>query len=424
MLRTAIITLAALCLLPAGEGGFAAFDRRAAGGGERLTVVFFGCSLTWGANASDHANTSYRAHIRDRLEERYPKAPFRYYDASIGGTDSILGVHRLERDVLSRKPDLVFVDFTANDGLDNGDGEKSAAYEAILRRLAQAGIPTVQVAFPFKWNLNPADLPKFVRLRSNQALATAYATGWGDAVTPLATQAAAGTIKADEIWAIDPIHPCDPGYKLFADAAWAGFTGAIETRLVPVVPEKMVNAATFMATNRVHLARLAGLPAGWRPARPSHEAANYDWLMTRWLDDLVVAQNRRPVLDAQGRPVKGEDGKPRSEPVAVERLRLTVEAGSILLFGETGGDSGMFRVWIDGQAVTGRWGQAKGSDLFNANRFGGAKGHLTLEVARGLDPAVPHLVEIEPVLAADRMQELRLESICVAGGKAAVALAP
>jgi lysophospholipase L1-like esterase len=411
------------CLLPAGEGGFAGFDRRATAGGERLTVVFFGCSLTWGANASDHPNTSYRAHIRDRLEERYPKAPFRYHDAAIGGTDSILGVYRLERDVLSRKPDLVFVDFTANDGIDNGDAEKSASYEAILRRLAMAGIPTVQVAFPFKSNLNPADLPKFVRLRSNQALAAIYATGWGDAVTAIGALAAAGTINPNDIWAIDAIHPCDPGYKLFADAAWAGFIAALDAKLVPIVPEQMVNAATFMTSNRVHLAKMERLPAGWRPARPNHEASNYDWLMSRWLDDLVIAQNHRPVLDDKGKPVKGEDGKAKSEPVTVDRLRLTVEASNITLFGETNGDSAMFRVWIDGVAVKGRYGQAKDSDLFNANRFGGAKGHLSLEVARGLDPAVAHLVEIEPVFTAGKAQELRFESICVAGGKATAVLA-
>ena len=42
------------------------------------------------------------------LEQRYPKAHFRFVDASVGGTGAMLGVFRLERDVLSRQPDLVF----------------------------------------------------------------------------------------------------------------------------------------------------------------------------------------------------------------------------------------------------------------------------------------------------------------------------
>ena len=49
---------------------------------------------------------------------------------------------------------------------------------------------------------------------------------------------------------------------------------------------------------------------------------------------------------------------------------------------------------------------------------------LLWEVARGLDPSVPHLLEIEPVFDDAKPQELKLESICVAGGKATVVSAP
>jgi hypothetical protein len=48
-------------------------------------------------------------------------------------------------------------------------------------------------------------------------------------------------------------------------------------------------------------------------------------------------------------------------------------------------------------------------------------GFLFYEIARGLDPSVPHLVEIEPVFDDTKAQELKLESICVAGGQASVA---
>ena len=36
---------------------------------------------------------------------------------------------------------------------------------------------------------------------------------------------------------------------------------------------------------------------------------------------------------------------------------------------------------------------------------------LLWEVARGLDPSVPHLLEIEPVFDSAKAQELKLESI-------------
>ncbi|MFA6293503.1 MAG: SGNH/GDSL hydrolase family protein, partial [Victivallales bacterium] len=101
---------------------FAEFDRKAKAG-ENLSVVFFGGSLTWGANASDPLKTSFRGLMGKYLTEKYPKAHFSFHDAAIGGTGSDLGLFRLERDVLSKKPDLVFLDFTVNDGYDQKDVE-------------------------------------------------------------------------------------------------------------------------------------------------------------------------------------------------------------------------------------------------------------------------------------------------------------
>src|SRR5436309_2048881 len=136
---------------------FADFDRRATRG-ERLNVVFFGASLTWGANATDPMLTSYRAVVARRLEAAYPAAHFRFHDAAIGGTGSQLGVFRLERDVLRHEPDLVFLDFSANDDIYSDNPESLASYEAILRRLiAEAKCPVVQVIFPFRWNVSKAD---------------------------------------------------------------------------------------------------------------------------------------------------------------------------------------------------------------------------------------------------------------------------
>src|ERR1051325_5927999 len=111
---------------------FKSFDERAKAG-EKLNVVFFGASLTWGANASDPQQTSYRALIGKRLEETYPQAHFKFWDAAIGGTNSQLGVFRFERDVLSHKPDLVFIDFSANDDINSADEETLSSYESLVR---------------------------------------------------------------------------------------------------------------------------------------------------------------------------------------------------------------------------------------------------------------------------------------------------
>ncbi len=409
---TALLVGSAALAAETKAGSFAQFDARAKAG-ERLNVVFFGASLTWGANASDPAETSYRAVMRDRFEQEYPAAHFRFQDAAIGGTGSQLGVFRLERDVLAHKPDLVFVDFTANDDINSADPERLASYESILRRLATAGIPVVQVAFPFKWDIDTAKLPKMKRLAAHRALAEAYGNGWGDAVTRICHEVDAGRLRREDLWVTDGVHPHDPGYREFAAAAWDGYQTAVKTKLAPQVPPQPLHGATYMVQRRVRLAELPALPEGWSKGRPNLTAVNHDWLMSRWLDDLVVARNRK--LD--------EKGKPGKESQPVQPLRLKVEATAILLFGECTADSGKFRVRLDGKPVTGVPGlQEKDSDLFDGNRWKNGNGFLLIEIARGLDPATPHLLEIEPVFDDAKAQELKLESLCVAGGKATVSV--
>ncbi|HUX00449.1 MAG TPA: peptidylprolyl isomerase [Phycisphaerae bacterium] len=87
------------------RGSFAEFDARAKAGA-RLNVVFFGASLTWGANASDPIETSYWAVMRDRFEQHYPAAHFRFRDAAIGGPGYVIADEfsprlRHERGVIS-----------------------------------------------------------------------------------------------------------------------------------------------------------------------------------------------------------------------------------------------------------------------------------------------------------------------------------
>lgn len=394
-------------------GGFSDFDRRAKAG-ERLNVVFFGASLTWGANASDQSETSYRALVRNRLAERYPAAHFRCRDAAIGGTGSQLGAFRLERDVLAHHPDLVFVDFTANDDIYKADPESLSSYESILRRLAAAGIPVVQVAFPFRWNIKSAELPTMLRRTAHHALAGAYGNGWGDAVGWICQEVDAQRMSLDEIWPTDGVHPDDPGYRAFATVAFTAFVKAVEDGLVPRVPAQPLHPATYLSLRRVLLTSLPRLPDGWHAGRPNLVALYHDFQMSRWLDSVAVAGNRVP--DARGKP--GKDAQ------VVAPLRLTVQAASIILLGEGTPASGRYRVRIDGVVLTGNQAQVKDTDLFDANRWKTGNGHYVVELARNLDPAVGHLLEIEPVFDPATAQELRLESICVAGGAATVVPVP
>jgi len=392
---------------------FAEFDRRARAG-ESLEVVFFGASLTWGANASDPVRTSYRAEIARRLEQEYPRARFRWHDAAIGGTGSQLGVFRMERDVLARDPDLVFLDFSANDGIRSEDPETLASYEAILRRLiAGARCPVVQVIFPFKWDVAANSTAGMTRWDAHLALAAAYGTAVGDAITLAIDRVGRDETTLETIWPVDGVHPCDEGYQLFADAAWEAFRGAVREERVCRAPAAMLHADTYMQVVRQPLFAHEPLPEGWHAGRPNLTSAFFDFLMSRWLDGEAIAT--RPTVET------GDD-----LPSQPGRLKARFRGRTVMLFGETTKASGTYRVWIDGAPVEhiSPWTKEK-TDLFDAGAFAeriGGNGHHGQVIATGLDGSVEHLLEIEPVLEPG--QELRLESLCIAGPGAAVALVP
>ena len=412
----AVVAVATAVPAAAASPSFTAFDARARAG-DRLTVVFYGASLTWGANATDQNYSSYRARVAARLTEKYPLARFTFHDAAIGGTGSQLGVFRLDRDVLARKPDLVFVDFTANDDINSDDPEMLASYESIIRRLVtEAQVPVVQVLFPFKWNIDRALLEKMKRRDTHTAISAAYGTGLGDAVLRVIEQVEQGGATVDTLWDTDGVHPGNAGYDLFAAAAWDGYLAAVAAKKTCAAPERMLHAPTYTKQARVRLSSLGDLPAGWRRGVPNLVSAYFDMLMSRWLDDEVIASNRREEKDSAG--------KKTLVPQQVAPLEVKFRGEMVLLFGEGTPKSGRYRAFIDGKLVERPVPHNKEPlrEFDAASIAAPSRGntHHVAVIASGLDPATDHTLRIEPVFDADKEQELRLESVCVAGGDARV----
>ena len=386
---------------------FADFDRRAKAG-ERLNVVFFGASLTWGANASDPQQTSYRADVARKFEAAYPRAHFRFFDGAIGGTGSQLGVFRLDRDVLRHHPDLVFLDFSANDDIYSDDPESLASYESLVRRvITDAHCPLVQVIFPFKWNIKLGEMEKMKRRDAHLAISRAYNTAVGDAVALANQRVERGETTLEKIWPIDGVHPGDNGYALFADAAWQGYRNGVTQKLVCATPGQMLYAPTYLTQKRVRISSLGPLPQGWSVGIPNRTSAWYDGLMSRWLDDESIASNRRAEI--------GADGKKTSVEQTVEPLKVKFRGTMVMLFGEETIKSGQYGATIDGKPVADAKDPNKAA-IFSASgvRFGGNRQHVQI-LASDLAPDVEHTLEITPQFPNDAEAELRLESICVAG---------
>ena len=94
-----------------------------------------------------------------------------------------------------------------------------------------------------------------------------------------------------------------------------------------------------------------------------------------------------------------------------------------MLFGEASKTSGKYRVYIDGELVrdTSPGAKTPPVEVFDPGDFAkkiGGHGHHVQMIATGLDTAKEHTLEIEPLIEVG--QELRFESICVAGDGAMV----
>ena len=365
------------------EASFASFDARAKAG-ERLTVILFGGSLTWSANATDPNVTGFRGLMAKGLSERYPAAHFTFVDAAIGGTGSNLGMFRLARDVLAKSPDLVFLDFSCNDGGENTSLPNTCCYEYLLREMIGRGICVQQMFFTFRDWTKPGAVPSRVHPRRDVywLLARAYGTPVGDVYeTDLWKRLNAGSVPLETVWPLDGGHPDDAGYRMFADAGLAGFDKGVRDGSVCRVPERPV-FGTVRDVRRVNPAEGA-LPPGWTRALTYRTSAWYDGLSSRWMGDVAAFS-----------------GTARSP------LTVTAAGNFFGLFGEGDNAALAFMVSADGQTVF----QGKAST---------GVGRLfiwrSVRLADWADGARrTHTFTVDPIPSADGKGELRIGSICTA----------
>ena len=94
--------------------------------GKNITIAYLGGSITY--------QKGWRDGTFQWFKQKYPNVEFTQINAGVAGTGSDLAAARLERSVLQYKPDLVFIEFQANDG--GGEDEVlTGRMEGIVRQL-------------------------------------------------------------------------------------------------------------------------------------------------------------------------------------------------------------------------------------------------------------------------------------------------
>jgi lysophospholipase L1-like esterase len=80
--------------------------------------------------------------VHVKLKELYPYAVLNITVTAIGGEDSASGSSRFKRDVLSLKPDLVFIDYALNDRRKPLD-QVERSWRSMIGQAKKAGVPVV-----------------------------------------------------------------------------------------------------------------------------------------------------------------------------------------------------------------------------------------------------------------------------------------
>ena len=120
------------------RGGIPNFLAKAKAG-KSLKIAYLGGSIT--------AQNGWRPKTLRWFQERFPEAKIEQIHAAIGGTGSDLGVFRLRKDVLVKKPDLLFVEFAVNDGGASPD-RIVKSMEGIVRQTWTED-PTLDICFVY-----------------------------------------------------------------------------------------------------------------------------------------------------------------------------------------------------------------------------------------------------------------------------------
>lgn len=112
--------------------------------GEKTTVAYIGGSITEGIGGTP--DTCYAKLSFDYIAENFGTGDnVEYVNAGVSGTPSILGNLRVQKDVLDYSPDIVFIEFAVNDGMDQIYKE---SYESLVRTiLKQDNEPAVILLF-------------------------------------------------------------------------------------------------------------------------------------------------------------------------------------------------------------------------------------------------------------------------------------
>lgn len=180
--------------------------------GEKITIGTIGGSITQGTAAST-TDERYANRALQWWAKTFPKAQLDFVNAGIGATDSYIGVHRVDADLLSKKPDVVIVEFSVND---TDAALNLQTYDSLVRKILQAeNHPAVILLFTTQEDGTSLQ-------DTHMQIGSAYnlpMISYKNAVLP---EIKAGKFTWKDI-SPDNIHPNSVGHGIIGELLWSYF---------------------------------------------------------------------------------------------------------------------------------------------------------------------------------------------------------
>lgn len=180
--------------------------------GEKITIGTIGGSITQGTAAST-TDERYANRALQWWAKTFPKAQLDFVNAGIGATDSYIGVHRADADLLSKKPDVVIVEFSVND---TDAALNLQTYDSLVRKILQAeNHPAVILLFTTQEDGTSLQ-------DTHMQIGSAYnlpMISYKNAVLP---EIEAGKFTWKDI-SPDNIHPNSVGHGIIGELLWSYF---------------------------------------------------------------------------------------------------------------------------------------------------------------------------------------------------------
>lgn len=176
-----------------------------------VQLVFHGHSVPAGyfVTPAVHTLEAYPQGVLQAVKALYPTAVINTIVTAIGGENSEQGARRFAAEVLTHRPDVLFIDYGLNDRA-IGLPRAKAAWEAMIRAAQAKGIKVILLTpspdISTGWQAK--DNPLFRHAEQIRALAKQYHTGLADSYAAFARQPDVKPLMAQSN------HPNGQGHKL------------------------------------------------------------------------------------------------------------------------------------------------------------------------------------------------------------------